>query len=124
MLEEKRLAEERARVRARAGRFIQRVIRGKLGRMRAVRRRQELWWEARRWSAALTLTRKDIPYSQVLCGYESHGLCYEGVYRGLLGRLRFKRFLALREQERRRRATINIQRSYRGYRGAILAVGT
>ena len=45
-----------------------------------------------------------------------------GVYRGHLGRLRFKHFLALRVQENRRRAAVNIQRIYRGYRGAILAV--
>eukprot|EP01035_Chromulina_nebulosa_P021049 gene21049-27276_t len=40
MLEERRLAEERARVLARAGRLIQRIARGKVGRMRAVRRRK------------------------------------------------------------------------------------
>ena len=58
MLEEKRRAEERARVRARAGRLIQRIARGKVGRMRAVRRREELIWIAHRWSSGLILTRK------------------------------------------------------------------
>lgn len=60
MLEERRLAEERARVLARAGRLIQRIARGKVGRMRAVRRRKELHWIAHRWSSGLILTRKKI----------------------------------------------------------------
>ncbi|RYH17210.1 hypothetical protein EON65_28885 [archaeon] len=81
-------------------RLIQRIGRGKIGRMRAQQRRQEItWWEFR-WQCALHVQR---------------------VYRGHLGRLRFKFFLKQAIIRRRHLAATELQRHYRGYRGRLLA---
>lgn len=89
----------RHRLEVKMRRIIQRVIRGKLGRIRAEKRRQEIAFYQYQWLCARNLQR---------------------VYRGHLGRLRFKYFLNLSIQRKRNFAATQIQRIYRGYRGKLL----
>lgn len=81
-------------------RFIQRVIWGKIGRLKARRRRWEIAHAELMWNSARHIQR---------------------VYRGHLGRLRFKYFMQLHIHQMRTNAATCIQRQYRGYRGRLLA---
>eukprot|EP01039_Chlorochromonas_danica_P000703 gene703-762_t len=100
MQQEREAQRKRQLLEMRCMRFIQRVARGKLGRIRAQQRRDEIALWHRRWNAALQIER---------------------VYRGHLGRLRFKHFLQLEILRRKNQAATHIQRHYRGYRGRLLA---
>lgn len=80
--------------------FIQRVGRGKIGRIRAQQRRDEIAIWVQRWEAALSIQR---------------------VYRGHVGRLRFASFLKKELLRRKNVAATHIQRHYRGFRGRLLA---
>ena len=100
------LDEARRKLRAlnalkdKCARFIQRVIWGKSGRIKARRRRWEIAHAQLMWNSARHLQR---------------------VYRGHLGRLRFERFRQAHILRMRMEAATNIQRAYRGYRGKLLA---
>lgn len=81
-------------------RFIQRIMRGKLGRMKAAARRAELAQFALEWASAWTIQR---------------------VQRGHIGRLIAREERRLREIRRRNHAATEMQRTFRGYRGRLLA---
>lgn len=99
-LQLQRLARERQRrLENRSMRLIQRIAHGKLGRIKMQRRRYEVLQAKIRWHAARDLQR---------------------VYRGHIGRLRFKYFKALEELRRRNFLATQIQSVYRGYRGRLL----
>ena len=98
-IELQRYKEHKA-LRERMMRLIQRIAHGKLGRIKAKRRRDYLLHELLRWNKALDLQR---------------------CFRGFQGRLRWKYFKELWLLARVNRSATNIQRLYRGYRGRILA---
>lgn len=79
---------------------IQRIMRGKIGRLAAKHRREEIVLAMKRWTASIVIQR---------------------VFRGHVGRERFKRIKAQRILEVQIAACIVIQRNFRGYRGRILA---
>jgi hypothetical protein len=81
-------------------RLIQRIAKGKIGRIRAQQRRDEIALFKLRWHKAREIQR---------------------VYRGHRGRLRFKYFQELARQKKRNAAALIIQYNYRGYRGRLLA---
>lgn len=81
-------------------RLIQRVMRGKAGRIKTQRRRDYLRRKELEWYSAWTIER---------------------VYRGHVGRLIAAEERRLRELRRRNAAAVQIQRMFRGYRGRILA---
>lgn len=81
-------------------RFIQRVIRGKCGRIKAQRQR-------------IYLRRKELEWYS--------GWKIQRVYRGHVGRLIAAEERRLREIRRRNAAATQVQRVFRGYRGRILA---
>jgi hypothetical protein len=94
--------EERIRYIAfvdRRRRLIQRIGRGWLGRQKAARRRQKLWWAEHCWFMSIHIQRG---------------------YRGLLGRRRWQLFYEERLLRIRNHAAAEIERVYRGYRGKIL----
>jgi F-box/leucine-rich repeat protein 2/20 len=98
--EQRRLLRELNALKDRCARFIQRVIWGKSGRIKARRRRWEIAHAQLMWESARHVQR---------------------AYRGHLGRLRFKRILDAHIHRVRMEAATNIQRLYRGYRGRLLA---
>lgn len=81
-------------------RIIQRIARGKIGRIRTQQRRREIAEYQMRWHMAREIQR---------------------VFRGHQGRLRFKHFQELERIRRRNVAALKIQHNYRGYRGRLLA---
>jgi hypothetical protein len=83
-----------------SARFIQRIMHGKRGRLRAQRRRWEIAHATLLWNSARHLQR---------------------VYRGHQGRLRYEHFRQLHIHLMRTKAAINLQRAYRGYRGRLLS---
>lgn len=99
-VEERRLRLEREALEERCCRLIQRIGHGKIGRLRAQRRRWEIAHAQMLWEMARLLQR---------------------VFRGHLGRLRFWHFLQLHIEKMRNDAATSIQRTYRGYRGKLLA---
>lgn len=83
-----------------ATRLIARIVRGFVGRCKAIHRREELRLAAYRWHCAREIQR---------------------VYRGLLGRRRYDYFYQLRQLAIQTIAATQIQRIYRGYRGRLLS---
>lgn len=100
LTEQERLRRERAALELKCTLLILRIAHGKLGRMRAQARRREIAWEQLCWFSAIFVQR---------------------MYRGRLGRLRFKYFWELEQLRLRNVAATQIQRIYRGYRGMLLA---
>ena len=81
-------------------RLIQRIAHGKIGRIRAQQRRDEIALFKIRWHMAREIQR---------------------VFRGHRGRLRYKYFREMARQKKRNAAALVIQYNYRGYRGRLLA---
>ena len=98
--EARRKLRELNALKDKCARFIQRVIWGKSGRIKARRRRWEIAHAQLMWNSARHVQR---------------------AYRGHLGRLRYERFRQAHILRMRMEAATNIQRVYRGYRGRLLA---
>jgi hypothetical protein len=92
----KRLALEERMMRT-----VQRLSRGRIGRIRAAERRQEIANADNKWESARLLQK---------------------TYRALLGRRRFRKFLAEYIEKMRNDAAKLIQKIFRGYRGKIIGV--
>ncbi len=82
-------------------RTVQRLCRGRIGRNRANKRRKEIEHAHLRWTSVLLIQRN---------------------YRGLLGRRRFRKFLAEFIARMKFMAARLIQKIYRGYRGRVVGV--
>lgn len=101
LLQERR---ERDALIERMMRLLQRVARGKLGRMRSLRRRREIEYQVKCWFSCIIIQK---------------------AFRGMKGRQRWAHFKMLWWIRIKNEAATNIQRIYRGYRGQILfAVAT
>ena len=79
--------------------LIQRIMIGKIGRLKAKHRRWEIAHAELRWNSARILQR---------------------IYRGYLGRIRYAHYLSIFIYNQKMAAATNIQRIYHGYRGRLL----
>jgi hypothetical protein len=100
LVEERVNREELWDLRDQMARFLQRLVHGKIGRIRAQRRR----WEIAHWE---------------LCWNSARNV--QRVFRGHQGRLRYDRFYLEYISRKNNAAATEVQRVYRGYRGRLLA---
>jgi hypothetical protein len=101
--EERRIQLEKRLLRERMLRFIQRIMRGKLGKNKANRRRHELWWFKKRLQSTIIL---------------------QAAMRGMFGRTKTRKARRLRYEKLMFTSCRCIQRHFRGYRGRLLAAVT